>query len=274
LDEALASSRQAVSCNPNHVGANLLLADIWLAKNQPIEARNTLEDLYLHNQTTAVREKLIQVLLVLVQFDKKASVQLRYYRRILKLDNEHQEAKTQIQRIEQQIERANQVSTDEKPGEVEKPTKLRRFKRVKNWLSQIALPLGKSLTWLAFTVFFGLLFPIGLVWLDSYLTTQYFSFNSFLRSVTLMLFAMAVVASITLDYHLSTQTFGQRKFLDGFLFTIFPSIIIVTCVALFYIPYKEPSEKINFEQLRIIEIYILLGVFFNGIIVKFNAFKN
>ncbi|RKZ67933.1 MAG: hypothetical protein DRR16_16875 [Candidatus Parabeggiatoa sp. nov. 3] len=70
--------------------------------------------------------------------------------------------------------------------------------------------LGKSLTWLAFTVFFGLLFPIGLVWLDSYLTTpQYFSFNSFFKNGTLMFFVMAVVASITVDYRLSTQTFGQ-----------------------------------------------------------------
>ncbi len=89
-----------------------------------------------------------------------------------------------------------------------------------------------------------------------------------------MFFVMAVVASITLDYHLSTQTFGQRKFLDGFLFTFFPFIIMVTCVILFFIPYKEPSEDINFEQLRLIEIYILLGVFFYGIIVKFNAFKD
>ncbi len=136
--------------------------------------------------------------------------------------------------------------------------------------------LGKSLTWLAFTVFFGLLFPIGLVWLDSYLTTpQYFSFNSFFKNGTLMFFVMAVVASITLDYHLSTQTFGQRKFLDGFLFTFFPFIIMVTCVALFYIPYKEPNEEnINFELLYLIEKGILLFVFVYGFIVKFNAFKD
>jgi hypothetical protein len=81
--------------------------------------------------------------------------------------------------------------------------------------------LGKSFIWLVFTVFFGLQFPIGLVWLDSYLTTpQYFSFNSLLKNGTLMFFVMAVVASITVDYRLSTQTFGQRKFLDGFLFTV------------------------------------------------------
>ncbi len=135
--------------------------------------------------------------------------------------------------------------------------------------------LGKSFIWLVFTVFFGLLFPIGLVWLDSYLTTQYFSFNSFLKNGTLMFFAMTVVASITVDYRLSTQTFGQRKFLDGFLFTFFPFIIMVTCVALFYIPYKEPNEEnINFELLYLIEKGILLFVFVYGIIVKFNAFKD
>jgi len=135
--------------------------------------------------------------------------------------------------------------------------------------------LGKSFIWLVFTVFFGLLFPIGLVWLDSYLTTQYFSFNSFLKNGTLMFFAMTVVASITVDYRLSTQTLGQRKFLDGFLFTFFPFIIMVTCVALFYIPYKEPNEEnINFELLYLIEKGILLFVFVYGIIVKFNAFKD
>jgi|GEM_PF-6716291 len=50
---------------------------------------------------------------------------------------------------------------------------------------------------------------------------------------------------------------------------------MVTCVALFYIPYKEPNEEnINFELLYLIEKGILLFVFVYGFIVKFNAFKD
>jgi len=167
---------------------------------------------------------------------------------------------------------------DDKPGEVEKTTEL--FERTKNWLyKKIAIPLGKSLTWLVFTVFFGLLFPIGLVWLDSYLTTQYFSFEKVLKDGTLMFFAMAVVASITLDYLLSNNVLDKWKkstfwlCVDLSLFIIFPFLLFATCVALFYIPYKEP-KTIEFELLWKIESYVLLIVFFYGTIVKFNAFKN
>jgi hypothetical protein len=137
----------------------------------------------------------------------------------------------------------------------------------------------KSFTWLAFTVFFGLLFPIGAVWLDSSLTTQYFSFNNFLKNGTFMFFAMAVVASITLDHLLSNHVIDKWKkstfwlFVDLFLFIVFPLLLFVFCVTLFYIPYKEPG-KIEFGLLWEIEYYVLLIVFFYGTIVKFNAFKN
>jgi hypothetical protein len=139
----------------------------------------------------------------------------------------------------------------------------------KNFVSSLK-PLGKSFVWLIFTVIFGLL-PIWLVGVDSALTTKDFPFRLFLKNGSLMFFATAVVATITLDYLLSNQTFGKWRF-DVFVFIVFPFVILVTCVALFYIAYKEPLENIEFEILCITECCILLLIFFYGIIVKFNAF--
>ena len=88
LDVSLTFLRQAVASNPNHVGANQLLAEILLKQGLISEARELLEKLYKH-QPAVARSQLIQVLLSLAQNSDNESEQLLFYERVLELDREH-----------------------------------------------------------------------------------------------------------------------------------------------------------------------------------------
>jgi tetratricopeptide (TPR) repeat protein len=93
LEAALPPLRQAVNLNPNHVGANQLLADILLAQGQAGNAREILERLYKY-QPAAARHRLIQALLALAQSSDNEDEQLRLYEQVLELDADQPEAKS------------------------------------------------------------------------------------------------------------------------------------------------------------------------------------
>jgi tetratricopeptide (TPR) repeat protein len=95
LEVALAPLRQAVLLNPNHIGANQLLADILLAQGQASEACEVLEKIY-ESQPIVARSRLIQTLLVLAQENGGGEEQLKYYERVLELDAEQPEAKNRL----------------------------------------------------------------------------------------------------------------------------------------------------------------------------------
>jgi tetratricopeptide (TPR) repeat protein len=99
LDDALANLRQAVTSNPNHLGANLLLADILLARGEPKEACKRLEKLYTYQASSIIREKFIQALLAMAYANQNEDKQLTLFERVLKLDTDNKEAKTQWQKI-------------------------------------------------------------------------------------------------------------------------------------------------------------------------------
>jgi tetratricopeptide (TPR) repeat protein len=101
LDEALTPLRQAVNLNPNHGGANQLLAEILLAQYKVTEACDVLEKLYEY-QPSVARPRLIQTLLTLAQNSDNESEHLRFYERVLELDAENSEAKNGLQTIWQQ----------------------------------------------------------------------------------------------------------------------------------------------------------------------------
>ena len=98
LNRAVDPLRQAVSLNPNHVGANQLLADILLAQGQPGEARQLLEQLYEY-QPAAARSRLVETLLAQSRAAKGDDEQLALYERVLELDLTRQEAVAGRQRI-------------------------------------------------------------------------------------------------------------------------------------------------------------------------------
>ena len=91
LIQAIAPLRQAVNLNPNHVGANQLLADILLARGEIGEARQLLERLFEY-QPAAARPRLVQALLVDARTAEGDDDQLALYDRVLDLDSTHPEA--------------------------------------------------------------------------------------------------------------------------------------------------------------------------------------
>ncbi len=82
LDEAIDPLRQALRLNPNHQGANQLLAEILLAQGELAEAREILERFYAY-QPTAARPRLVQVLLLQAQQSTNDDDRLALYEQVL-----------------------------------------------------------------------------------------------------------------------------------------------------------------------------------------------
>jgi len=101
LDQAVASLRQAIGINPNHLRANQLLADILLAQGQAAEASQLLERLYEY-QPAAARPRLLQALLVQANAAESDDERLALFGRVLDLDPLQSEAKAEAQRIWQE----------------------------------------------------------------------------------------------------------------------------------------------------------------------------
>jgi tetratricopeptide (TPR) repeat protein len=97
-DDAIGPLRQAIGLNSNHVGANLLLADVLLKQKKVDEAREILEKLYTV-RPVAAQTPLIQALLALALSNESEEEQLKLYERILAIAPNHPEAKRQKQDI-------------------------------------------------------------------------------------------------------------------------------------------------------------------------------
>jgi len=151
-------------------------------------------------------------------------------------------------------------------------------------MSNLGVRSVKSSVWLIFTVFFGLL-PMVLVWVDVSLINKNFPFEEFVINGSFMFFATAVVASVTVDYILSEKfsnnwnwnffeilTPKNWSVFEIFTLFLFPLLILIACVILFYIPYYR-SNMIKIELLKTIEFYILLTTLIYSFVVKFFAFK-
>jgi tetratricopeptide (TPR) repeat protein len=104
---ALGPLRQAIGLNSNHVGANLLLADILLKQEKANEACEILEKLYTF-RPVAAQMPLIQALLTYAQYHPNKKAQIKLYERVLALDAGHSEAKNQLQKIQRRRENAKQ----------------------------------------------------------------------------------------------------------------------------------------------------------------------
>ncbi len=103
LEQATGLLRQTVSLNPNHVGANQLLADILLAQGQTTEARQLLERLFEY-QPAVARPRLTQVLLAQAEA-AQGDERLALYERVLSLDLIQPEAIAAVAEIKQEKRR-------------------------------------------------------------------------------------------------------------------------------------------------------------------------
>lgn len=90
LEEAIDPLRRAISLNPNHQSANLLLADVLLSQGELDAARQILERLYEY-QPSAARHRLVQIFLLQAQ-NRPEDEELAFYDRVLKIDETQVEA--------------------------------------------------------------------------------------------------------------------------------------------------------------------------------------
>ena len=131
---------------------------------------------------------------------------------------------------------------------------------------------GKSIFWAIGTLVFGLL-QVWLVFGHNFIVKgNHFQFDKFVADGYLLFFATAIVSSITIDYLLSMKTPCCKPH-QIFLFIVFPLLILLCCVALFYIPYGKEVTEIEIDLLCSTQIAILIATFIYGIVVKYHAFK-
>jgi tetratricopeptide (TPR) repeat protein len=102
LPEARKLLEQAIELNPHHLKNHILLADILLEIHQPKEACERLERLEKLKKNPIARNRLIEALLALAKSEDSKKEQLKLYERVLELEQNHSEAKTQKQNILQQ----------------------------------------------------------------------------------------------------------------------------------------------------------------------------
>jgi uncharacterized phage infection (PIP) family protein YhgE len=132
---------------------------------------------------------------------------------------------------------------------------------------------GKSALWAIGTSVFGLL-QIWLAFVYSfYVTNNHFQFEKFVADGSLLFFATAIVSSITIDYLLSMKTPCCKPY-QIFLFILFPLLVLLCCVVLFYIPYDKDIKDIEVGLLYSTQIGILIATFIYGLFVKYHAFKS
>ena len=98
LNETRQLLQRALGHNPNHMKANQLLAEIFLAEGDLIEARKLLETLYTYNPSLA-RPRLIQTLLSQAKKEIEESAQLVFFEKVLELDPRQPEAVSNCSRL-------------------------------------------------------------------------------------------------------------------------------------------------------------------------------
>jgi tetratricopeptide (TPR) repeat protein len=98
LDQAVERLREAIGLNPNHVKANQLLADILLAQERIVQARDLLERLYEY-QPAAARTRLVRALIAQAQKTEHDNEKLTLYEQVLELNPRNSEAIARLKRI-------------------------------------------------------------------------------------------------------------------------------------------------------------------------------
>lgn len=91
LEQAIPLLKQAIGLNPNHLKANQLLVEIFLAQGQLEEARQLLETLYQY-QPAVAKPRLIQTWLLQAEAEREEEARLALYEQILQVDENQPEA--------------------------------------------------------------------------------------------------------------------------------------------------------------------------------------
>jgi tetratricopeptide (TPR) repeat protein len=147
LDQAIDQLRQAIGLNPNHAGANQLLADILLARKQPGEARQLLERLYEY-QPAAARSRLVQALLAEAPTAESDDERLVLYERVLHYEPAQPEAAAKVVVIRQEMRRREltarlqELQVLEQKGRYEDALHLAReladeYSQMRDWTSNL-----------------------------------------------------------------------------------------------------------------------------------------
>ena len=98
FEQAVDWLKSAIGLNPNHLKANQLLGEIFLAQGELEEARRILEDLYEY-YPVAAKPRLTQVLLLQASDEQSDDERLKLFEKILSIDPNHIETRSKYEQV-------------------------------------------------------------------------------------------------------------------------------------------------------------------------------
>jgi hypothetical protein len=129
-----------------------------------------------------------------------------------------------------------------------------------------------SFQWCLFTLLFGLLqIWIILGWyLLSKLQLEETIFEQIIMGGALLFFSVAIVSSLTVDHYLSQETFSSKDFSAFFLF---PMVIIISSIVVFFSCFGKSSGEVNFELVVNAELIILFTTMLYAFGIKYSDYR-
>jgi hypothetical protein len=130
-----------------------------------------------------------------------------------------------------------------------------------------------SFQWSIFTLLFGLLqIWIIMGWdLLSNPQLEETIFEQIMMGGALLFFSVAIVSSLTVDHYISQETFSTQDFSAFFLF---PMVIIISSIVVFFSCFGKSSGEVNFELVVNAELIIISTTMLYAFGIKYSDYRN
>jgi len=130
-----------------------------------------------------------------------------------------------------------------------------------------------SFQWSIFTLLFGLL-QIWIIigwYLLSNVQLEETIFEQIIMEGALLFFSVAIVSSLTVDHYISQETFSAQDFSAFF---IFPMVIIISSIVVFFSCFGKSSGEVNFELVVNAELIIISTTMLYAFGIKYSDYRN
>ncbi|XLS30106.1 hypothetical protein ACJD0Z_04595 [Flavobacteriaceae bacterium M23B6Z8] len=129
--------------------------------------------------------------------------------------------------------------------------------------------IGKGFTWMILTILFGLLQLWLVLGRNLVVRKDILTYETIILDGVLLFFITAIVTTISVDYFHSNMNFSKR--VVGFLFVLYPLLIILSSVSLFYMMLENSMDDLDFKTIESFQYALITMTVIYAISTK--AFK-
>jgi hypothetical protein len=115
--------------------------------------------------------------------------------------------------------------------------------------------LGKGVSWMFLTTMFGLLQLWLILGHNLVVKEDILTYNQVLLDGFLLFFITAIVSTISVDFFLSDLVFS--RIIVGLLFVLYPLVIMLMCVGLFYIGLDKSPIELELNTIEAVQFTLI-----------------